>query len=130
MITSHEHRRSTDPETPKSWEKKLKRFGAICGSGMAILALLTTIFIAGDKYALTPGVQARTLPLILTHEHNDSVKWVENEQRHKEIISFTKQEFKVIMIYTKAGMSERARREAQDAIVNDSTIEPELKNQY
>jgi hypothetical protein len=112
----------------KTLGDKVIRAGAIAAAVTAIVALSVMAFVAGDKYAATPCIQNRALPLIISHEKRDSVKWIDNEKKHEEIRSLVKQEFRVIMVYTKAGMSERAKQQAKDELVNDTTISPELKN--
>jgi hypothetical protein len=113
----------------KTFGDKLLRIGAYAGAITAIVVLSVMAFVAGDKYGATPCIQTRALPLIIKHEKNDSAKWIDNEKKHDEIRSLVKQEFRVIMVYTKAGMSERAKQQANDELVNDTTISPELKNQ-
>lgn len=127
--SDHTHRRSGDPELPKTFWSKIKGAGAIAAAVTAILVLAGIIFAAGDRYGYTPSIQARALPLLQNHEKCDSSKWLENEKNHEEIRSLVKQEFRVIMVYTKAGMSEKARQQAADELVNDTTISPELKIQ-
>jgi hypothetical protein len=129
MTTDHTHHRTGDPETAKTVGDKLIRIGAYAGAAIAIITLVIMIFVAGDRYGFTPCVQARTVPLLQSHEKNDSAKWKDNEIDHKEIRSLVRQEFRVIMVYTKANMSEHAKQIAADELVNDTTISPELKIQ-
>jgi hypothetical protein len=116
-------------KTPKAIGDKLIRIGSIAGSITAIILLIVMVLVASDKYGMTPAVQARSAPLIEKHEKNDSLKWRQNDRDHEEIRSLVHQEFKVIMVYTKAGMSEKALQKASDELVNDTTIAPGLKLQ-
>lgn len=113
----------------KSLGDKFVRWGAIAGAAIAIVALAGIIFAAGDKYGASPYIQKCAIPLIQKHEREDSVKWAANDREHCSIRDQNSQQFRVIMAYIKAGLSEEAKRRANDQIVNDTTISPVLKLQ-
>jgi hypothetical protein len=116
-------------QSKKSLGDRLLRAGSIAGSVSAILILAGTIIFIADKYATGPYVQKQAAPLIEKVEAANSVKWKANDSIHGELRSLISQEFKVIMVYQKASMTEKALQKAGDELVNDSSISPVLKMQ-
>lgn len=128
MSVTHTHRRWNDSKGPRSPERWLLRFGAGAGAVMVILALAALIFTAGDRYGIAPYVRNRALPLVDTYKKEDSVRWKQNDKEHLETNNRIRQQFTVLITYQKSAMTEKEILKANDLLVNDTTISPELKH--